>query len=245
LFLSVGFGAITPRATAAVKYELGNAAPFCKEFRLGRWTFENSRDPDHNDELHFRWKDGKRSELLVRSTSLGLWEFVSREVYTLNLGSGRVYMGTSQEWNHGSAVEPFGWNSKGAYCESDSKGTNRNDPLWIDGREIPKAGEFWPGTACTSAIPSPRKTWIVVQSYSGKVQNSVERWGAEFGHLIRGTGYVQLLRMKDAKELFRILVQVRNEFPDQFVTGKPWLEEDLLVLDMFPDRKRLLVCRID
>src|SRR5690606_12528642 len=107
------------------------------------------------------------------------------------------------------------------------------------------AGRYWRGAATRAVIPSPHKTWILLQSYSGKVQNSVERWGAEFGHLIRGTGYIQLVRMKDARELFRILVQIRNEFPDEFTSGKPWLGEDLLVLDMFRNRRRLLICRID
>lgn len=243
--LLMGFGTAAPNGIAAVSYELGSAEPFCKEFRLGKWNFEDLRGPEADDVLYFRWKNAEKSALLVRSTRFGMLDHASREIYALNLSARQVQRATDDEWSEGLEAETFGCGMNGAYCGTEWIYTQIDEPLVIDGLKMPMAGQYWPSTADTSAVPSPRKTWILLQSYSGKVQNSVERWGTEFGHLIRGTAYIQLVRMKDAKELFQIRFQIRGEWPSSFASAKPWLEEDLLVLDVFPNRRRLLICRID
>lgn len=230
---------------AATSYEIGNAAPFCKEFRLGRWTFDGTLGSLAGDELIFSWKDNERTELLVRLTHFGTLKNAANEVYLLHLASGRVRRSTAEEWERGIAIEPFGCSSKGALCGAEWWRTSISGPLVVDGRELPKAGEYWAGPRTSAAPPSPDRRWILLHSYSGNVKNWMSRWGAEYGHVIRGTGYIQLLRMKDAKELFRIRVQVRNEYPDQITTDNPWLDDDLLVISIFRNHRRLLICRID
>ena len=240
------WSAAAPYAPAGVSYELGNAAPFCKEFRLGRWTFDDvTLGSLSGKTLFFSWKDNERTELLVRLTHFGTLKNAANEVYLLDLASGRVRRSTAEEWSRGIAIEPFGCYGSGDPCGEEWLSATMRGPLVVDGRELPKAGEYWAGPVTSAAPPSPGRRWILLHSYSGNVKNWMSRWGAEYGHVIRGTGYIQLLRMKDAKELFRIRVQVRNEYPDQITTDNPWLDDDLLVISIFRDHRRLLICRID
>jgi hypothetical protein len=157
----------TPSLAARVDYELGIAATFCKEFRLGRWTFEDSRDPEGDDVLYFRWKDTEKSVLLVRSTRFGMLDYAAKEIYALNLSAREVRRATDDEWREGLEAEPFGCYSKGASCGSEWLLTNEDQPLVIGSRKMPMAGRYWPGTARSAAIPSPRKTWILLQGIQG------------------------------------------------------------------------------
>jgi hypothetical protein len=189
--------------------------------------------------------NAEHSMLLVRSTRMGLWTQAAKETYALHLITREVRRASNADWERGIPVEARGCVPNGAYCGPEWTHTKKDEPLVIDGLELPKSGRYWPSATTTSAVPSPGKTWILIQSYSGKTQNSFERWGAQYGHLIRGTGYIQLVRMKDARELFQIRFQIRHEWPTSFATVEPWLEEDLLVLDVLPSHRRLLICRID
>ena len=215
------WSAAAPYAPAGVSYELGNAAPFCKEFRLGRWTFDDALGILSGDELLFSWKGNERTELLVRLTRFGTLRNAAKEVYALHLASKQVRRSTAEEWDRGLAIKPFGCYGSGGRCGEEWLSASISGRLVVDGRELPKAGEYWPGAIYWAAPPSPDRRWILLHSYSGEVKNWMSRWGAEYGHLIRGTGYVQLMRTSDAKELFRIRLRIRHEFPSEFTSGEP------------------------
>lgn len=235
-----------PDAAASVRYEMGNAASFCKEIRLGRWTFDDDlRDSLWMNRLRSSWKDMSKSELLIRATRHGELKDAARQVYAINLASGRVRRSSAGEWDRGIPVNPFGCSSREASCGSEWLSAKNDGPLVIDGREMPKAGKYWARPMTWAAVPSPTRTWILLHSYTGNIQNEMKRWGTEYGRLTRGVEFIQLARKRDAKEIFRIQVRVRDEFPSTFATRAPWLEDELLVLSQMPSLRRLLVCRID
>jgi hypothetical protein len=190
--------------------------------------------PEEGDDFQLRELAGQFAIAIKSGLGEGLGKDVySKQKYSFTLRNPVVLNRIGdQEWNSGTLLPK----SEKGVVQCVSGCDSQFQPVEYKGKEFRASGEHPTSGVDDAAFLSPNQNWLALQSYDGSI-DPVTAHLPESGML-----YVDVFDARSGAKQFTAKIHRSSGGVEGPAIRTRWISGDYLLLDIFPDKQKLIFC---